>query len=101
MALSGWNEMGIVIPSYGCYLFHSTDYTPLTKINCYDGAYKGHQIYPSLRSVMQYTSTIGYTICDTGAQHPSLAVFGFLFYHILHCICLKMFFTESKYFVSN
>ena len=40
--------------------------------------------------------------CDTGAQNPSLVVFGgFFFSHILHCICFKMHFTESKYLVSN
>jgi len=31
-----------------------------------------------------------------------LSFLAFLFYHILHCICLKIIlFTESKYFVSN
>jgi len=40
-------------------------------------------------------------ICDTWAQNPSLVVCGFSFNHILHCICLKTHFTESKYLVSN
>ena len=41
------------------------------------------------------------TIYDTGAQNPSLVVFGFLLNHLLHCICFKMLFTVTKYLVSN
>jgi len=44
------------------------------------------------------------TTCDTGAQNPSLVVFGFfLFGQILHWICIKIHFTESKciYLVPN
>jgi len=40
-------------------------------------------------------------ICDTEAQNPSLVVFAFLFILMLHCICFKILYTESKYLVSN
>ena len=36
-----------------------------------------------------------------GPKIRRLSFLAFLFYHILHCICFKIPFTESKYLVSN
>jgi len=41
------------------------------------------------------------TKSDTAAQNLTLVIFGFLLNYILCCICFKILFTGSKYFVSN
>ena len=42
-----------------------------------------------------------YSFVTQGLKTRHMSFLAFLFNHILHCVCFKILFTESKYLVSN
>src|SRR6218665_2410499 len=71
------------------------------QIYMYDHALVRRIYDRTLLHYIQDQTLLRYTYVTQGPKTRHLSFLAFLLKHILHCICFKILFTESKYLVSN